>query len=53
MTVNFPKNDLLVHRDVSIFFHEFGHIMHHMSAVSNYSRLSGASTELDFAELPS
>jgi Zn-dependent oligopeptidase len=53
MQANFDTNNLLWHEDVSTFFHEFGHIMHFVCAKSNYHRLSGASVERDFVELPS
>ena len=53
MQANYDENGLLTFMDVTTFFHEFGHVMHHMCANANYSRLSGTKVERDFGELPS
>jgi Zn-dependent oligopeptidase len=58
MVTNFKKSSpgkpsLISHGDMVTFFHEFGHIMHHMSTESNYNRFSGTSVERDFVEMPS
>lgn len=45
---------LLQHSDVTTFFHEFGHLIHHIFAGENrWSGISGIATEWDFVEAPS
>jgi thimet oligopeptidase len=45
---------LLEHEDVVTFFHEFGHLLHHVFARSNrWTRFNGTATEWDFVEVPS
>lgn len=45
---------LLQHSDVATFFHEFGHLIHHVFAGdSRWSGTSGITTEWDFVEAPS
>jgi thimet oligopeptidase len=53
MACNFPKNDNLDFDDVETLFHEFGHVMHHLSAKCTISDLSSFSCENDFVETPS
>ena len=52
MACNFPK-DSLCFDDVETFFHEFGHVMHHISSRSNISGTSSFNCEMDFVETPS
>jgi len=52
MACNFPK-DYLYFDDVETFFHEFGHVMHHISSRSNLSSTSSFTCEMDFVETPS
>ena len=60
LVCNFPdprKNGgiaLLEHDDAVTFFHEFGHLLHHLFARDNeWVRFSGTATEWDFVEVPS
>jgi thimet oligopeptidase len=59
LVCNFPRPSvddpaLLQHRDVTTFFHEFGHLLHHLFAGrQRYLWFSGISTEWDFVEAPS
>lgn len=52
-----PKGDdpgLLLHGQVTTFFHEFGHLMHHLlGGRQPYLWFSGIATEMDFVEAPS
>lgn len=56
---NFPKPEaggppaLMSHEDVLTFFHEFGHVLHHLLTKSELATYSGAGTVLDFVEAPS
>lgn len=52
MACNFPK-DYLYFNDVETFFHEFGHVMHHISSKSMISDCASFSCEMDFVETPS
>ena len=58
LVCNFPGGDgtdgLMEHDQVSTFFHEFGHLLHHIFAGNQpWYSLSGISTEWDFVEAPS
>jgi thimet oligopeptidase len=54
---NFPKPGaqpaLMSHEDVVTFFHEFGHVLHHILTRSELASYSGTSTVRDFVEAPS
>lgn len=47
------KPSLLGLGEVTTFFHEFGHIMHHLLDKSKYQNLSSGDIEWDFVEAPS
>ncbi len=59
LVCNFPEpgahdDALLLHRDVETFFHEFGHLLHHLFAGrQRYLAFAGIATEWDFVEAPS
>jgi len=53
MACNFDPKSNLRFEEVETFFHEFGHIMHDISAVSEYGSLAGTTCERDFVEAPS
>ena len=57
---NFPKPSgsadspaLMEHGDVVTFFHEFGHVLHHILTRSELASYSGTNTVQDFVEAPS
>jgi thimet oligopeptidase len=54
---NFPKPGaqpaLMSHGDVVTFFHEFGHVLHHILTRSELASYSGTATVRDFVEAPS
>ena len=56
LVCNFPEPKdgdpgLMQHQDVVTFFHEFGHLVHHV--LSGQQRWSGAGVDRDFVEAPS
>ncbi len=58
LVCNFPNprtgNGLMEHKQVQTFFHEFGHLMHHvLGGQQKWMRFSGVATEWDFVEAPS
>eukprot|EP00300_Choanocystis_sp_HF-7_P036738 c5263_g1_i1.p1 GENE.c5263_g1_i1~~c5263_g1_i1.p1 ORF type:complete len:722 (-),score=158.62 c5263_g1_i1:48-1958(-) len=52
---NFPATGPMEHSQVTTFFHEFGHLMHHVMGgqQQTYAEFSGVATERDFVEAPS
>ena len=58
LVCNFPNprtgNGLMEHKQVQTFFHEFGHLTHHiLGGQRKWLRFSGVATEWDFVEAPS
>lgn len=58
LVCNFPRPGtepaLLEHGDVRTFFHEFGHLLHHvLGGHGRWATQSGVATEWDFVEAPS
>lgn len=52
MACNFAK-DYMTFDELETFFHEFGHVMHHMSSTSKISGTASFACEPDFVETPS
>jgi thimet oligopeptidase len=55
---NFPKPGgaapaLMSHQDAVTFFHEFGHVIHHVLSESELASFAGTSVARDFVESPS
>ena len=55
LVCNFPRSGaLLEHGEVVTFFHEFGHLLHHLlGGRTRWAGISGVRTEWDFVEVPS
>jgi len=47
------KPALMRHDDVVTFFHEMGHVFHHLLSKTKYSRFHGTNVAYDFVEAPS
>lgn len=55
---NFPKStsdkpSLLKRKDVTTFFHEFGHALHELLGATELASCSGTRVKVDFVEMPS
>jgi thimet oligopeptidase len=54
---NFPRPGaepaLMSHEDVVTFFHEFGHVLHHLLTRAELATYAGTNTVRDFVEAPS
>lgn len=57
LVCNFPKPGaspaLMSHEDVVTFFHEFGHLLHHVLSESKLAMFAGTNVARDFVEAPS
>ena len=55
LVCNFPRpGELMSHDEVETFFHEFGHLLHHVFAGrQKWNGITGIRTEWDFVETPS
>ncbi|MEJ7728919.1 MAG: M3 family metallopeptidase [Polyangiaceae bacterium] len=57
LVCNFPKpgaeQALMQHEDMITFFHEFGHVLHHLLTRAGLASFSGTATVRDFVEAPS
>ena len=58
LVCNFPKPtadkpSLMPHSQVRTFFHEFGHVLHHMMTTADLYAQSGTNVSRDFVEAPS
>ncbi len=52
---NFPPGDdsLMEHSEVTTFFHEFGHLLHHLFSSQRWTAIGAITCDFDFIEAPS
>lgn len=54
LVCNFPKSGQpMLHDQVVTYFHEFGHVLHHLLTDTELAAFSGTNTVRDFVETPS
>ncbi len=54
LVCNFPKpGEPMPHDQVVTYFHEFGHVLHHLLTHTELARFAGTNTVRDFVEAPS
>lgn len=54
LVCNFPKpGEPMEHKQVVTYFHEFGHVLHHLLTETELASFSGTATVKDFVEAPS
>ena len=57
LACNFPRPGkepaLMSHEEVTTFFHEFGHVLHHLLTRAELATYAGTNTVRDFVEAPS
>ncbi|MBW2455692.1 MAG: Zn-dependent oligopeptidase [Deltaproteobacteria bacterium] len=54
LVCNFPKpGEPMPHTQVVTYFHEFGHVLHHLLTETELASFAGTNTARDFVEVPS